>query len=356
MNILQHILAPLAQNSIITPWRRALPFIASPWHIAFIDALLLIFYSPLILLILWPYYGTDPSHELYFIDWRNVGALLWQFFLVFYAFVVIAFVGYVSFFGCLGLLPPHGIAAVVVGAIIVAIAWYLATRPLVYTSNHGIVFPHESWLFVNGVCTGRVWLKLNCEELAGMFGRRIVGINNRTFGFILDLFESIIQRCFGYTTDDARQLYAIAQCELRDRNNQKVVLIAHSQGAIIASLVVDRLLASETAANLRKLELYTFASAANHMHGQGDLSRIEHFVNRRDYFAQTGILSYQPAVLAGNRYDGNIYIDEAGVGHLLNMHYLSTTFVAGGAAAASNMAIYLGGNGGLLGGGAGGEA
>jgi hypothetical protein len=82
------------------------------------------------------------------------------------------------------------------------------------------------------------------------------------------------------------------------------------------------------------------------MHGQGDLSRIEHFVNLRDYFAQTGILSYQRAVLPENRYDGDIYIDRAGVGHLLNMHYLSNMFAAGGAAAASHMATYLGGNGG----------
>ncbi|KAF9113470.1 hypothetical protein BGW39_003753, partial [Mortierella sp. 14UC] len=115
-------------------------------------------------------------------------------------------------------------------------------------------------------------------------------------------------------------------------------------GAIIASLVVDRLLASESVANLRKLELYTFGSAADHMHGQGDLSRIEHFVNRCDFFAQSGISSYQPEVLEGNRYDGQIYIDEGGVGHLLNMHYLSSMFVKGGAAAASHMATYLGGN------------
>ncbi|KAF9084654.1 hypothetical protein BGX29_002446 [Mortierella sp. GBA35] len=259
------------------------------------NALLLIYYSPLIPLILWPYFSTDPSHELYLMGPRNVMALLWQFFLVLYAFVVIAFVGYVSFFGCLGLLPPHGIAAVVVGAIIVAIAWYLTTRP---------------------IC--------------------------------------IIQRCFLYTTDDTRQLYATAQRELRDPNNLRVVLIAHSQGALIASLVVDRLVASETTANLKKLELYTFGSAADHMHGQGDLSCIEHFVNRCDYFARSGILSYQPAVLAGNRYDGQIYIDEGGVGHLLNMHYLSSTFVKGGAAATSHMATYLGGNGRLLKGGAGG--
>ncbi|KAF9079809.1 hypothetical protein BGX23_003194 [Mortierella sp. AD031] len=181
-----------------------------------------------------------------------------------------------------------------------------------------------------------------------MFGRRIVGINNHTFGFILDLFECLIQRSFGYTTKPARQLYAIVQRELRDSNNRRVVLIAHSQGCIITSLVVDRLIASEKATNLRKLELYTFASWANHMHGQGDFAHIEHFVNERDFATQTGILAYQPEALPGNRYDGKIYINKAGIGHLLNMHYLSDTFVAGGAAAASNMATYLGGGGGLL--------
>ncbi|KAG9060836.1 hypothetical protein KI688_007905 [Linnemannia hyalina] len=126
------------------------------------------------------------------------------------------------------------------------------------------------------------------------------------------------------------------------------------RGCIIASLVVDRLIASEKATNLRKLELYTFASWANHMHGQGDFAHIEHFVNERDYATQTGILAYQPEVLPGNRYDGKIYINKAGIGHLLNMHYLSDTFVAGGAAAASNMATYLGGGGGLFGPGGGG--
>lgn len=92
------------------------------------------------------------------------------------------------------------------------------------------------------------------------------------------------------------------------------------------------------------------------MHGHGDLSCIEHFVNGRDYVAQTGILSYRPKVLTGNRYDGNIYINMAGVGHLLNMHYLFTTFIAGSPAATSNMAAYLNGAGGLLGDGAGGGA
>lgn len=253
MNILQHILALLTRRPFIVAWRRPLPFIASPWQLAFVDTLLFIFYSPLLPLALWPYFGSDPSSELYFMNWRNVMALLLQLFLFFYAFVVIGFVAYASIFGCIGFLPPHGIVAIVVGAIIVAIAWYLATSPLQYTSHGGSEFPHESWFFVNGICTGQTWRKLNCEALAGMFGRKIVGINNRTFGIVLDVFESIIQRCFGYTTDEASQLYAIVQCELRDPTKLRVVLIAHSQ--VCVSLY------SEVGLSMRRnVELWSYCS------------------------------------------------------------------------------------------------
>jgi hypothetical protein len=119
-------------------------------------------------------------------------------------------------------------------------------------------------------------------------------------------------------------------------------------------LVVDRLIASETVANIKKLELYMFASWANHLHGQGDLAHIEHFVNERDYAAKTGILAYRPPALPENRYDGQMYTNKAGLGHLLNMHYLSDTFLPENPGAKSNMATYLGGGGGLLGGKAGG--
>lgn len=179
--------------------------------------------------MIWHSFGASSSPKFNFINWRNVAALLWQVLLVIYAFAVIAFVRYVSYFGYRVLLPPQGTAAVVVGTFIVAIAWHLATRPLKYKSRGGEEFAHESWLFINGIGSGETWREQNCETLATMFGRKIMGINNRTFGFILDIFECIIQRCFGYTTEDARQLYYSVQSELRKDDIHRVVLIAHSQ-------------------------------------------------------------------------------------------------------------------------------
>ncbi|KAF9392342.1 hypothetical protein CPC16_003378 [Podila verticillata] len=189
--------------------------------------------------------------------------------------------------------------------------------------------------------------------LAKTFGRKIRGIHNRTFGPLFDGLECIIQRDFLYTTDDIRQLYAVTKQELLNEDNHKVVLIGHSQGGIIVSMVVDRLLDTLEERHLKKLEVYTFASAANHMHGGNVLHRIEHFANNYDFVARTGVMAYHSTVIEGNQYDGHLYVDLVTAGHALNMNYLHTMFAtrpaidfqAGILATMSFMAGYLDGGG-----------
>ncbi|KAF9922010.1 hypothetical protein BGZ67_010765, partial [Mortierella alpina] len=77
---------------------------------------------------------------------------------------------------------------------------------------------------------------------------------------------------------------------------------------------------------LKKLEVYTFGFAANHMHGDKVLRYIEHFANQYDFVARIGVLAYHPSEMPRNKYDGALYIDLAATGHLLNMHYLRTMF------------------------------
>jgi hypothetical protein len=119
-------------------------------------------------------------------------------------------------------------------------------------------------------------------------------------------------------------------------------------------MVVDRLLATlgEGEPPLRKLEVYTFGSAANHMHGNNILGCIEHFANNYDFVARTGVMAYHRLEVPGNRYDGERYIVKVATGHLLNMHYLRTMFRVGRPLAdfspgkpplESRMARYLGG-------------
>lgn len=209
----------------------ALPDTDSPLILAIHDVALLIQNALFFPLIVWPFaiFTHNPYHELYLWSGSNIFSISLQVFLFFYTIVVFVLLGIVLFFGALAFLPPQGYVLGVFATFLVMIAWFVLSRPGRYTSTNGSKFSRESWLFVNGVITDRGWLKLNCELLAKLFGRKIVGIHNRTFGPVFDLLECIIQRDFGYTTDDVRDLYAATKNELLNKENERVVLIGHSQ-------------------------------------------------------------------------------------------------------------------------------
>lgn len=384
------------QNNFNAPLPAALPDIDSPLHLAAQDTALAIQNSWLLAVVLWPFWPFLPNNQFDELDlrrWSNIVSISRQVFLLFFAIVVFALSGCILFFGVFAFIPPLGF---LLGAIITSlliVASLLLTTSTTYSSKNGKKFPRESWLFVNGVCTDRGWLGLNCEMLAETFGRSILGIHNRTFGPVFDRLKGIILRAFGYTTDEVRQLYAVTKQELLDEDNRRVVLIGHSQvrisavfessfmsgpldcmsiififysihlpqGGTIISTVVDRLLSTLGEGHLRKLEVYTFGCAANHMQGDKVLKCIEHFANKYDFVARTGVMAYHPSVMPGNKYDGTLYIDLVSTGHLLNMHYLRTMFAderpvtdfagggpptdfpGGGPPIGSHMAGYLGG-------------
>ncbi|KIV89956.1 hypothetical protein PV10_07309 [Exophiala mesophila] len=247
------------------------------------------------------------------------------------------------------------------------------------------VDPRERWVYINGVATGKHWLQANLDRLALTFRRPIYGIHNRTSGIIFDVIECIIQRDFAYATLDIRIAYAELMDMLTDEDISKVVLIVHSQGGIEGSLVLDWLYATLAAAQLAKLEIYTFGNAANHWnapastlshHGhvtEGGSSaggkqpllttsitqsrpweresetrtvkHIEHYANTLDYVARGGILHFRPdppppgtagsgqttaalpsqEALDSNRFVGRLF-KRTGPGHLLNQHYLDPMF------------------------------
>ena len=105
-------------------------------------------------------------------------------------------------------------------------------------------------------------LQANVDLLASTFGRPVVGVHNKTVGAPFDLIEwsvsscnacatkhllirmyrSLIQRDFSYNTSDVRVAYDYVKACLCDPTVQKVVLVGHSQGGIIVSMVIDELL------------------------------------------------------------------------------------------------------------------
>jgi hypothetical protein len=172
-----------------------------------------------------------------------------------------------------------------------------------------------------------------------------------------------------------RETYTFLKASLLDPSVKKVVLIAHSQGGIIASMALDWLYADLPSSALRSLEVYTFGSAANHFNNPSRSSRsdswrgdngegpvntrinnhsflakstqallsspdtgrqehdervvphIEHYANTFDFVSRWGILNYTQAPKHHNhRFIGRVFEQMGAQGHQFNQHYLDTMF------------------------------
>lgn len=161
---------------------------------------------------------------------------------------------------------------------------------------------------------------------------------------MFDLIQCLIERDFTYPVADVRQVYPVIKQALLDNKYKKVVLILHSQGGIEGGLVIDWLLDEVSQDLLDQLEVYTFASAANHFNnpytrssalksansrgesapGSKVIRYIEHYANSRDFVSRFGVLYFAHI---RNRYMGRVFVQDAS-GHLLNQHYLDTMFAS----------------------------
>ena len=112
---------------------------------------------------------------------------------------------------------------------------------------------HERWIFINGICTGTSGLQENIDRLSLLFGRSVTGVHNQSYGIIGDIVECILQRCLDYKTMDVRVAFEVIKHVLADPGTKKVVLVAHSQGGIVASMVLDELFCEVPAELISKL-------------------------------------------------------------------------------------------------------
>lgn len=199
-------------------------------------------------------------------------------------------------------------------------------------------FPQERWLFLNGCAVSGHALQENIDRLTVTFGRPVRGIHNRTYGLIGDLIECIIQRSIGFYTKETRYSYEYVKAYCCDPTVKKVVLIAHSQGGIMASNILDQLFTEISAEDAGKLEVYTFGNAAEHFsnplkgrsgsisgHSKRIISHIEHYANSEDMVTRWGVL-YSIKNLLDNRFCGQVFVHQGASGHMLNQHYLGTMF------------------------------
>ncbi len=217
----------------------------------------------------------------------------------------------------------------------------------------------EAWLFVNGILTDADVAQLNATYLADLFHRPITVVQNATDGLLDDLSECVSEKAFDRTGEAATVAFPAIYDAITDAEKQRVVVIAHSQGTLIAAVVL-RLMkliyrpdghAGARASvpdsvrqavrdagigldigdfdplslgDLAKLELYCFANCATHMRyvdAAARQPRIESFGNEHDIVARLGMLAPNP-VRWGIEIDGPRYLAPGAWGHLLNRHYL----------------------------------
>lgn len=216
-----------------------------PLRLLIRDAGVLIKTLPYLPLLIIPFRTSNNQAELY-LSWEGSRDILLQSWLFLTELVFLLFAPAAVF------LLPGGLLLLIVGLacfLNYLVSWPMQGERIIHSkiADDSITsvrkYEHERWLFINGCMTGHRGLQLNINRLSMTFGRPVTGIHNQTYGIIADLLECLVQRCFAFKTMDVRVAYDHTKACLIDPAVSKVVLIAHSQGGIIASLVLDCLYA-----------------------------------------------------------------------------------------------------------------
>jgi len=208
-------------------------------------------------------------------------------------------------------------------------------------------------------------LQSQLAQLSSIFGRQMIGVHNRTNGFLVDVLESMLSRHLRFNTPVSTALHSQLRDSLLDTSVRKVIVLGHGAGAAILSSVLDDLHADLPTDILSKLEIYTFGSAASHlsnpcssldspMNQNGSFTRadgtivspvkatlasrgyrtedterviphIEHYALSSDITARAGIIHNTCSAL-DNRFCGRLFILNKQPGFLFNAHYLSSLF------------------------------
>lgn len=189
------------------------------------------------------------------------------------------------------------------------------------------VWPQEKrqtkWFFINGICTSPSMALLEAREVALAFQRPIHLIHTPTTGAIRDLASALNARALRRDGRLSRPAFNIVRNALL--GHEKVVLVTYSQGTIVASYIVRKILKDpKLRPHAHKLEVYCIGGAAESLyidyaltaeHGH-TVPYVEHFANGKDFFARIGILANY------HRTCGAIFVQADKKGHMLNNHYI----------------------------------
>jgi len=180
--------------------------------------------------------------------------------------------------------------------------------------------------FLNGICVNGYWADQNSRRLMKRLQKRVgtvTPISNPSYGVVADLFEAIVLRNFRLDSTAVCVTAETLERALKITGEGDIIrLIPHSQGTIIANLAVQKLYNMLSLQNkkhlLNRLHVHTFAYCdRNFINPEGLLGCVEHYVNKDDPIVLLGM----DRVPKTGRYDGNVFVNNDGDGHLFNRYY-----------------------------------
>lgn len=244
---------------------------------------------------------------------------------------------------------------------------YRPARPLPDPS------PDQAWFFINGICADRQVLMLNAAYLTELFRRPLTLLHDATCSLLSDLYACAFGKGSDGVCEAARMAFAPIYVALKEPRCKRVVLLAHSQGSVVTSVLlwllrglypptaeellegvprcpeqrVARDLAERwgfpcaqaahgrprsassvrpplTRDELAKLEVYTFGNCASLMgfvDRKARLPYLESYGNEFDAIARLGVLGSGEGPREA-RIGGERFVRRGAWGHLLNAHYL----------------------------------
>jgi len=186
-----------------------------------------------------------------------------------------------------------------------------------------VVGPDETWLLVNGIVETKAMARASARLITDLTGRAVTVVYNPSLGVGMDLAECLLGRTLNTASRPSEGLADLVQGQLA--LGRVVVLLGHSQGGIIVANAVRMLCARAAAdagvrASLRRLEVYTFASAADEAPSvpSADGPRVpfaEHFGAEWDAVSRLGALTFSgwaPAVrgvtVQPERWNGRVHV------------------------------------------------
>ena len=180
----------------------------------------------------------------------------------------------------------------------------------------------EFWIFINGMGTTREIFNMNVKYLKTIFKRPINGIYNTTDSILVDFIECLIDKETSIMSDPAHVtlIYILDAIYKYD----KIVIIAHSQGALIISQVLIALKSLDLKVkHYKKIEIYAFGNTASKMeYIHENYPYIETLANEFDFFSKLSNNVNNIKLKDKIKVDGEIFIRKNKYGHLLNIHYL----------------------------------